>query len=92
MSEEFWSNKKKHCPKSFGQTKKHCLKHLATQLSFYVSALTQNRKLVSFCIIQLQFCRFVVLIDAMGASGRWIKALVGFTKSKSSKKDDNVND
>ncbi|CAN7117894.1 unnamed protein product [Brassica rapa subsp. narinosa] len=26
----------------------------------------------------------------MGASGRWIKALVGFTKSKSSKKDDNV--
>ncbi|XP_013736587.1 protein IQ-DOMAIN 5 isoform X2 [Brassica napus] len=26
----------------------------------------------------------------MGASGRWIKALVGFTKSKSSKKDDNI--
>lgn len=30
----------------------------------------------------------------MGASGRWIKALVGFTKSdksKSSKKDENVS-
>ncbi|KAJ4869461.1 60S ribosomal protein L27-3 [Raphanus sativus] len=39
---------------------------------------------------KLSFASLLLSLTQLGASGRWIKALVGFTKSDKSKKDDKL--